>query len=392
MILLAEPVHFSEVHLQVNTAFIALYRQIYEGEVRVYAEERHIQAIRRRGASRVEGLSFTGFRAYGRSGIWYWPGKIWGEWRQVLKIVRLARKQKPELLVWLCLFPTGHLFLQLLSRLLLPGQEQLIILHGEMEYLGTGAGSKRSDRFLAAVLRKALAWAPALSRYLVLGSNIPDRLEQAGIFITAPVLALDHPFLYDNDPPVKKRSSGLPLQICTFGTLKRSKNAHLFFELAARFRQEIAQGLIRFRAIGKMFPDMDGCPVDCVECYGSGDFLPQEDYERQLKGNDLALFFYERDTYRFSASGVCHEAWNQQLPVWSLYNNYFADLFRRYPAGRCFDRLDELESALRHLLAEEQYSSKLNEYYNHLVMFFHENTFLLQAGRLRSVTGMARTR
>jgi len=383
MILIAEPVHAGEVHLQVNSAFVLMLRELYKDHlIEVCAEQKHTEAIRSRIRGHETGIVFNGFPSYNRSGYWYWPSKIWGEWRRIIKVMLQARKQQPELLVWLCLFPTGQWLLQLLSPLLLPQQRQLVILHGELEYLDQSPPVKRTDRFLGKVLRYALNHPAPATRFIVLGTGIRERLRHQALKAWFQLYALPHPYLYEGAALPREHEN--PLKICLFGALKKAKNAHLFFELAGRFRQEIAAGRIRFQTIGKIFPDLAHYRNEWVSCYRPDDFLPQEEYETVLRKNDLALFFYEAHQYRFSASGAVHEAIFNGLPVWALSNDYFTDVFNNNALGLCYPSVEAMELALRSWL-DSSSDSRFADYEKSRAVFFQENAFLLQARLLHDI-------
>ncbi|MBL7712836.1 MAG: hypothetical protein JNL13_10240 [Chitinophagaceae bacterium] len=383
LILIAEPVHFGDTHVQVNSAFVALFRHIYaQHQLQLVAEKKHIEAIRANAGHRIGEISTRSFAAYSRPGLFYWPQKILGEWRQIFSIVRAARKSKPELLVWLCLFPTGHLLLQCLSRIYLRGQRQLIVLHGELEYLKPQQKSL-ADQFLHAVLKKALSGAGSRVSYFVLGESIKTNLLQYAARVAAQVCVVDHPYLYD--APVQAQRSGAPaLRICTFGTLKRAKNTQLFFEMAGRFGAEIGEGKLSFTTIGKLSPDLQVYQSAAVRHYKPSEFIPQKEYEQEIRQYDLALFFYDNEAYSLTASGVLHECIRLGMPFLALQNDYFYALIRRHGAGALFHSVEDMESYIRSLLinADSQWA---NNFRASIFSFIQENSFLLQSEKLKKV-------
>ncbi|HTN16581.1 MAG TPA: hypothetical protein VL092_02795, partial [Chitinophagaceae bacterium] len=92
LIVIAEPVHFGDTHVQVNSAFVALFRQVYiDHEVQLVAEQKHIDALRANAGDKIHTITTRPFAAYSRPGFFYWPQKILGEWRQIFKVVREAK-------------------------------------------------------------------------------------------------------------------------------------------------------------------------------------------------------------------------------------------------------------------------------------------------------------
>lgn len=385
MILIAEPVHFGDTHLQVNSAFIALLRHVYpSGKMEVVAEEKHIKAIKLNAGERVGLVDFRDFRQYSKQGSLYWLQKIMGEWRQVIKILLRARKEKPELLVWLCLFPTGHLLQQLLSRMFLPQQKQLIILHGELEYL-IKEKKKSSEHFLAFFLKSAFRINHKRTNYLVLGQSIKDRLTQISLSHLERVFVFQHPYLYHSTADSKKIN--FPLKFCVFGALTQEKNAHLLYELATKFEQEIKEGLIQFETFGLVHESLGKFKNSLVNSYKPDEFLTQKELEQQLSKQDIALFFYDKGMYQLSASGALHESLNRRLPFIALKNDYFNQLNEGRNMGLLLDSMEEMTTAIKKLLKDPE--SSISEFHSSIIMFLQQNSFLLQSEKLQELFKMA---
>lgn len=382
MILIAEPVHFGDTHVQVNTAFVALFRAVFTAKsIDVVAEEKHIEAIRKIGAEKVDAVNFIGFKQYSKAGSFFWFQKIWGEWRQIFKVVLKAKKENPELLVWLCLFPTGHLFQKLLCKLLLPKQQQLIVFHGELEYLNSKKNQRWSERFLAFFLKNAIKKSPKNIQYLVLGPSIKDNLPTQSFPDLQKVSVLQHPFLYDLE--VKQKELSNTLNVCVFGALTKEKNVHLIYELAARFELEIKEGIVQFQTFGVVQPALAAYRNSLVQSYKPDTFLPHQELEEQLSQQHLALFFYDQGMYQLCASGALHEALKLQLPFISIQNDYFKQVNDAWKPGILVSNLDEMEAALREILNNRiQTYSKLQ---SSIIMFLQQNSFLLQSEKLGAV-------
>jgi hypothetical protein len=383
MILIAEPVHFGDVHIQVNSAFIAMFRQIYsKDEMEVLAEKNHIVALKSNVESHFDNIKFKAFRKYSNSRFFYWPQKIIGEWYQIFKVLAIARKKKPELLVWLCLFPTGQLLLQFLSTFLFRRQQQIIVLHGEMEYLAT-CDKKLVDRALGGILRKALNASPRHVRFIVLGDSIKKKVDQLGLKCADRIWAIQHPYIYNQQVKryIQRKTT---LRICTFGVLKKTKNAHLFFQLAERFQTEIEAGKISFHTVGKIYPDMEAYLNKFVECYKPDQFLPQQEYEQVIAQNSISIFCYDENMYQMSASGTLHESLRLGLLVYSLNNDYYKSFIDKHKVGKVFMSLDEMYLELSQMLKHEQEICE-RDYINNLAMFFEKNSVLLQSEILRNL-------
>jgi hypothetical protein len=378
LILIAEPTHFGATHVQVNSAFIALFSELYTSEeLLVWAEDGHIQELKtKKGVFST--IAFTSFKKYSSEGYFYWLQKIVGEWMQIFKVISKAKKSNTELLVWLSLFPTGQLLVNLLSRIMLKNTKQLIVLHGEMEYLH-GQRAKRSEQFLGFVLKYSLSRATKNTKYLVLGQVLKNNLSFLPQKVLVKIRAIQHPFLYK----FSENSNRKPLRILSFGALKKAKNGHLFFELAKRFESEILEGKIIFNTIGKMNSDILPYRNKFVNSYKPNEFIGQEEIEDKIVEHDLAIFFYKKEMYQFTASGALHEAINAGLPFVSFPNDYFSAINARYEMGHFVASVDEMEAYLRQLLNSD--GEELEKFRKSIIMFLRQNSFLLQLQNLKQI-------
>jgi len=385
LILIAEPVHFGDTHVQVNAAFVSLFKNIFpQHQIEVVAEEKHIDAMRRIAGDKLATVNFAGFKQYSQNGPFFWFQKIWGEWQQIFKVVLKAKKEKPELLVWLCLFPTGHLLLRFLHILLIPKQKHLVVCHGELAYLSK-MNKRWSEKVLALILKKALKHSPDNVHYLVLGQSIKDNLPERICTDKAKVLVFQHPFLYDSE--IIKKDLSKEFKVCVFGALTKEKNVHLIYEIASRFEDEIKSGIIQFQTFGRLQPQLAIYQNSLVQSYRPETFLPHQELEEQLLEQDLALFFYDQSMYELCASGALHEALNLQLPFISFRNEYFVQMNQDWSLGVIVNNLDEMEVTLKALL--EKRIQRISEFQTANIMFLQQNSFLLQSEKLKSVLKQA---
>lgn len=382
MILIAEPVHFGATHVQVNSAFIALFKDVYATQkIQVFVEEKHINELKLKLANRASSINFESFKQYNGNPSFSWLRKIFGEWRQIFKVLLKAKKEQPELLVWLCLFPTAHLLLTILHRFFIPRQNQLIILHGELVYIGEKRRS-RSEQFLKFFLEKALNWSNANTHYIVLGDTIKENLSLLQAKTLKKISVIMHPFLYPTQFK-PQNNSFKPLKVCLFGALTIEKNAPFIFEMAKSFEKEIRAGQIQFTTFGKMQPNVQKYRNDLVNCHRPDEFLSQLEFEQQICKQHLALFFYDDVSYSLIASGALHEALSLQIPMIGLRNDYFAEVLNSFHVGEMADSLVEMERLLRTIMIQPE--KKLIEYDHSIIMFLQQNSFLLQSEKLKNL-------
>lgn len=373
MILIAEPVHFQDTHLRVNTAMVALLRDIFKDEkVILFAEKNHVQEICKT-EPRIETITYS---KYSKEGSFYWFQKIVGEWIQIIKILKIAKKQKPTLLVWLSLFPTGHFLQSVLTFLFFRHQKQIIVVHSELEYLSQKT-KKKSAIFLAFCLTKALEIPKKNVHYLALGMHIasPKMLASQRFH------RIVHPFLFSAIEP--KEAPSLPINICLLGTIQLTKNAHYFYQLASLFSEEIKQQKVSFNVVGKVFEEMIPYRNEWVNELAGNYFIPQNEYLNLLSQQDVVLFFYDEKMYRNSASGAILEAVNLSLPIISFKNNCFDALNENRTIGSSVHNVSEMKFKIEEILNfSSQYFSASK---NSNVLFLLQNSFSLQSVRLEAI-------
>lgn len=381
MILIAEPVHFAATHIQVNSAFVALLRHCFKDKpCVVYAEREHCNELQRCIGEDLSPLSFNTYKQYSRAGRFFWLQKIVGEWRQVWTVFRKVKKEKPEVLFWLSLFPTGHLMAQFIHRLFFPTLKQVIILHGEMEYLAQ-KDKKNSETFLRKVLKYALKLSNKNTSYIVLGESIKKKVNQIPALQHLPLYAIQHPFLYRYKELAQRQH--LPLKIVLFGALNKAKNAHLFYQVAEHFAQEIEQGLLSFHTVGKLAKDLIPYQNNWVNHYKPNEFLAQQAFQQKIAEHDVALFFYEPSMYQYTASGALHEAVNQGLPFLSLQNDYFSYVISNNRIGKCVNSLEDIIMEINYMIHQE--NDRFAEFHAQIIMFIQQNSFHLQAEKLSRI-------
>lgn len=385
MILIAEPVHFGDTHVQINAALVSMIcTAMPEHKIKLVAENGHIAALKNKSGGSLENIEFQNFKKYNSECSFFWVQKIFGEWKTIFKVLKTAKKEKPELLVWLSLFPTGHLMLHL-TRLFFPRrQKHLIVLHGEMEYL-SGNSPKWQDSLLAGVLRIAFKLSDAFTTYLFLSDAAKRNFEQSKIANKAQLFSILHPFIYSDTLAQKPLMS--PIKVVLFGALQQAKNVNAFYELAEHFADKVKEHKISFITIGKMNPELQVQANEWVQLYKPDEFIPQEELEEQLSQFHLAVFFYNSSMYRWSASGAILEAINQNVPVIIFENEYFREILTEYKVGVTVEDVKEMYGQINLMLANP--ADFLSAYNLEITSFIQQNSFLLQTKKIKNILNMA---
>lgn len=385
MILIAEPVHFGDTHVQINAALVSMIcTAMPEHKIKLIAENGHIAALKNKSGDAHRNIEFQNFKQYNSKSNFFWIRKILGEWETIFKVLKTAKREKPELLVWLSLFPTGHLMLHLTRLFFLRSQKHLIVLHGEMEYL-SGNSPKWQDRFLSGALKMAFKSSGAFTNYLFLSDAAKRNFERSKIETKAQLFSILHPFIF-SDTLVQKPLLP-PVKVVLFGALQQGKNVTAFFDMAEYFADKVKEHKLSFITIGKMNPDLQVQANAWVQLYKPDEFIPQEELEEQLSQCHLALFFYNSSMYRWSASGAILEAINQNIPVITFENEYFREILTENKVGIAVGDIKEMYRQINLLLANP--ADFLSSYNLEISSFIQQNSFLLQTQKIKNILNMA---
>lgn len=158
---------------------------------------------------------------------------------------------------------------------------------------------------------------------LVLGDSIKQNLCKLYPEITSNVISICHPYIIEDsfEPCKKKRASG-PLQIGTVGLMTKLKGFDSLVSLAERFQEDIKNGKLIIKSIGKVSGvDMSSC--EGIQWIGGDSSLPRDVFEDYIKQLDFILYLYPSSLYKLTASGAILDAIKMHKPIISLRNDYF---------------------------------------------------------------------
>lgn len=222
--------------------------------------------------------------------------------------------------------------LNFLNRIL--GKRVVVFCHGEMELLV-------SDTQKGGILHKLLTLLArgfylqddckiATSTYFfVMGGAIYGNLAK---LLSADKMAhfcqIDHPYIFN--PP----NSTVPhttLNIGTVGVLNHLKGGDSLCVLADMLKQNNITN-VRLSVTGRIF-----CPKETLLARGillpsNGGNAPidQQEFTSRIEELDYILFFYEKDSYKLTASGAIMDAIDRRRPIIAIKNDYFTYLFDKF--------------------------------------------------------------
>lgn len=245
----------------------------------------------------------------------------------------------------------------------------LIFCHGELELLVQSPSWYKPSsfyKFFIKTLFKNLKINSGI-KFCVLGDSILNNLQP---FLSNAnrlnFITIEHPYFFA-EAEIEKKVHTVPLKIGTVGVLTTLKGLPDFLELASNLKDKI-----QFSVVGRVMGLIDFEKYSFINFLVKGsEFLPREEYEREIKQLDYILFLYNTDSYKFTASGAIFDAIDYKKPIISLHNDYFEHVLK-YPIGYMFDSLDDMKnelSCLADVINKDEYTVfeenilKLRAYY-----------------------------
>lgn len=166
-------------------------------------------------------------------------------------------------------------------------------------------------------------------RYLLLGPSIKDKLIVELPNLEKYVLSIDLPYPYNEQFDVIRRNKS---KVVTFGVLGvggRHKGTDLFFKLAAEVSKVVTTNNPKFILIGHIVHnDLKRKIPESVFVPSPDKPLTREDFDMYAKSIDYAVYPYNKDAYRLTASGAFFDAVYYAKPVIAIKNPFFEYYFK----------------------------------------------------------------
>lgn len=384
MIIISEVVHNGEVHFQVNSCFIEMISILYPNERIIFrGENKHIAALKE-NLQNENFIEFIPFEKYYDEKKYNWGLRIIGECIQISKTLLKGRSLGNNIYVWTCLFPTGHFFLNLIT-FFQKNKKHVIILHGELEFLKV-EHKRKTEKLFGFILKIGMYLSSGKTKYIVLGDNIKSNLNK---IISSRILERTYSVLHPYNFIVEESFSNIidnnKLVIGAIGTQMLSKNSNYIYKLSEHFKDDIIQGKIIFRTIGKLLPEIYLYDTDLIEKKYANAFVFQKQFEFEISKLNFVIFFYDNSSYQLCASGAIFEAIRMDVPVISIENDFFRWLFNTYgDMGFLCKDLKAVELVVSEL-KQGYYQEKVTHFRNNITQFKINNNLKNLALNLKNI-------
>lgn len=381
MIYIIDKTSIGNVHTMFNESVIKLLSSMYPNEpICFLAEAKNQQIVR----SKLEGwpaehVHFEEIKIVpaGKGRIASLKGrisKIISDYFFFRKILKKASAQSDSL-IFLCSAPTLTFYFFKKLKAKFPQVPVIATLHGEVEYAyfpTTATEQKVGDFYKRIFQLKTERF-----NYLLLNKISKNKLLSDQPIKANEIIEINHPYLVDRQNKHTDIFKSNPLILGHIGSLGTRKNSQLIYDLAARFKENIEQGAIRFSTIGAVEPSARPFMNEYVEDFSKGNtgYISTEMYLQKIEEIDYALFFWKPEQFFFRFSGPVIDFLTFGKPIIALKHPYFDYMFSiGGNMGFLCDTLDDMVQLVRRLLDKDpellgqydQQVANINNYKDHI--------------------------
>ncbi|HIB8180947.1 TPA: hypothetical protein ACWX1I_002350 [Elizabethkingia anophelis] len=218
-----------------------------------------------------------------------------------------------------------------------------IICHGELEYSIAKSKIYKPLFLYSNFIKKFLENKRNDNiRLIVLSNSIKENLKK--YYPNIPLQSIDvvyHPYIYSNN--IQYNNNDQIKVLGTIGSMAPSKGLNNLIKLAEILKEKTKD--IKIQVVGSYDFLTDEYPVEFV--FDMKYFPNNEEFNDKISKLDVILFFYEKNSYKLTASGALLDAVNHNKIVLSLRNEYFEDLFNKFGAiGFLCDDVNEMAALI----------------------------------------------
>lgn len=270
--------------------------------------------------------------------------------REILLPIKLmwviVQARQSDLLLITTITPFGHVVLNLASTLRLIRMPCVVIMHSELEVM---EGKKSFSQKAMQMWRRTVG---RRVKYVVLSPHI-ERNIASDLSSRTHISSIFHPFTTDLiDLKSESRSArlqGRKIRIGVPGFIRNDKKGisnifNLEKRLSEAGRQDIELYLIGRAARGFAPPDETKVRMPFLERTTP---VPQAEFDQALSEMDVVLLMYNKESYRFTASGAVLDAMKFRQPLYASSNPLFDYMASEgiFP-GYLADTIDDLFSEI----------------------------------------------
>jgi len=188
--------------------------------------------------------------------------------------------------------------------------------------------------------------------FLVLGDNIKNNLSKyISNILFKKLYSIDHSYI---GKPIcfENKNINSVFRFGIIGQVRKGKNISDVVLLAKNLSSEISDKKIELSIAGSVTTSKEELKLIGINVTKGKKLLTREEYISKINALDYALFFYNSNMYKFTASGPFFDVLVAGKPIFALKNNYFEYMFKKYgDFGILFDSIDDMIVLIRELVA-----------------------------------------
>ena len=218
----------------------------------------------------------------------------------------------------------------------------IVMWHGELEFLY----NHQKVNFIS---NKALHWIQhddikiaETFYFCVAGNSIMKNLH---LIVAKPFInhfiSFEHTFI-----PQYRRSSivlskSTMINVGTVGTIQSYKGLNNILKMGNILE---SQDYIQLYALGRVFCDVKLLNDNNIKFINGADkdFVSKEILDKSIDQMDVLIFLYPTDKYKLTASGAIFDSIDREIPILSLHNDYFDEMFSRVFIGYQFESIEQM--------------------------------------------------
>jgi hypothetical protein len=337
MILICEPQCVGHEHVEVNVAFLNVFYYAFPGQKFVYlAEKNHLQYVRDRLSPGLKNsIVFESITVPAR----YAPDVI--QFPQALllfkRIFRIARDKDINKIIFCSITGSGLLSLKYYMKQQ-PLIKCIVIPHGILESLLKQPSIMPFT--VQTLFKHALSGCENYDiKFLLLGPSIKTEIEKYIPGLQQRCRAINLPYVFLLSPrDLQTTAFNSKITFGSLGAGSRYKGTERFFCLAKEINSLPNAGKSRFVLIGSIIDKIllvkylvgknrKNSLFNSVEVPSGGRPLDRETYEKYARGINYAVYLYDSDSYKLTASGALLDAFLYLRPIIAIRNPYFEYYF-----------------------------------------------------------------
>ncbi len=237
----------------------------------------------------------------------------------------------------------------LLNRFL--DKKIIFTIHGELGLVEQKIPKLKTSWFFKHIIKFSFKYLLLKSNgyILVLGNSIKRNLLGLYPKLSNNIIAICHPVIAFSSGQYKtKKQHREKLTIGTVGIMNKAKGVESLIQLSNLLKDEIISGKLELRCIGKVYEE-DISKYPLIKWIHSEEMLSRDLFEQSIRDLDFILFLYNKNSYKFCASGALFDSLICRTPLIALHNDYFDDVLSDVEIGYLLPSIESIADLILNL-------------------------------------------